>query len=105
MNMNLSTRMKITKTTSALALLTLALHAFPPFASAAEQQVITLKNWTGRGFAPDFVNSAGEKLESIAAPQFSIAMGLSAGPHKVKISEWEWPALPEAPVRSELTLK
>jgi hypothetical protein len=44
-------------------------------------------------------------VKGTASPQFAIAMGLSAGPHKVKISEWEWPALPEAPARSELTLK
>jgi hypothetical protein len=44
-------------------------------------------------------------IKGTAAPQFAIAMGLSAGPHKVKISEWEWPALPEAPARSELPLK
>jgi len=33
-------------------------------------------------------------------PQFSIAMGVSAGPHEIKISEWEWPAMPPAPPRT-----
>jgi len=38
-------------------------------------------------------------------PQFSLAIGVSAGAHAVKISEWEWPALPLAPVRDTLSLK
>jgi hypothetical protein len=44
-------------------------------------------------------------VKGTSSPQFAIAMGLSAGHHTVKISEWEWPALPEAPVRTELPLK
>ena len=37
--------------------MTLALtHAFPLAAGAADQQTITLKDWTGRGFAPYLVN-------------------------------------------------
>jgi len=39
------------------------------------------------------------------APQFSLAIGVSAGVHEVKISEWDWPAMPPAPVRAALTLK
>ncbi len=40
-----------------------------------------------------------------AAPQFGIAFGVSAGPHAVKIAEWEWPALPTPPPRTEVRLQ
>jgi hypothetical protein len=40
-----------------------------------------------------------------AAPQFGIALGVSAGKHEVRIGEWEWPAMPQAPARATLTLK
>jgi hypothetical protein len=40
-----------------------------------------------------------------ATPQFSIAMGVSAGKHEVKIAEWTWPALPPSPARTSLSLK
>jgi hypothetical protein len=40
-----------------------------------------------------------------ATPQFSIAMGVSAGKHEVKIAEWTWPALPPVPARTSLSLK
>jgi hypothetical protein len=36
------------------------------------------------------------------APQFGLAMGVAAGPHTVKISEWEWPAMPTAPATVHL---
>ena len=38
-------------------------------------------------------------------PQFSLALGVSAGAHEIKVSEWEWPALPPAPTRATLGLK
>ena len=113
--------MKFIKTASAFALLTLALHAFPQFAKAAEQAV------TVDGDKVRFVEPGKKYVELIhgnvgvrwyagfsdehsfvkgaSSPQFAIAMGLSAGHYTVKISEWEWPALPEAPVRTELPLK
>ena len=43
--------------------------------------------------------------KSTATPQYSLAIGVSAGAHAVKISEWEWPALPLAPARAALSLK
>jgi len=86
MNKNLSKRMKITKTTSAFALLTLALHAFPLLAKAAEQQVITLKDWTGRGFAPDLVNytipapaDGGKKLRVLDSAGVSLPVQITPG--------------------------
>ena len=113
--------MKFIKTASAFALLTLALHAFPQFAKAAEQAV------TVEGDKVRFVEPGRKNVElthgnvgvrwyagfsdehsfvkGAKAPQFAIAMGLPVGHHTVKISEWEWPALPEAPVRTELPLK
>jgi hypothetical protein len=42
-------------------------------------------------------------VKGTAAPQFAIAMGVSEGPHEIKINEWEWPALPPAPARAALT--
>jgi len=39
------------------------------------------------------------------APQFSLAIGVSAGVHEVKISEWEWPEMPPAPVRAALSIQ
>jgi hypothetical protein len=44
-------------------------------------------------------------VKGTLAPQFSIAMGISAGPHAVKISEWEWPAMPPAPARAIVPIK
>ena len=44
-------------------------------------------------------------VKGTKTPQFAIAMGLSGGHHTVKISEWEWPALPQTPARTELPLK
>lgn len=44
-------------------------------------------------------------VKGTKTPQFAIAMGLSAGHHTVKINEWEWPALPQTPARTELSLK
>ena len=38
-------------------------------------------------------------------PQFAIAFGVSAGPHEVKIAEWEWPAMPTPPARAVLTIR
>jgi hypothetical protein len=38
-------------------------------------------------------------------PQFGLAFGVSAGKHEVKITEWEWPAMPTPPARATLTLK
>jgi hypothetical protein len=38
-------------------------------------------------------------------PQFAVAFGVSAGPHEVKIAEWEWPAMPPVPRRAELASK
>jgi len=35
-------------------------------------------------------------------PQFSIAFGVSAGKHTVKIAEWEWPSMPTPPARKAL---
>ena len=75
------------KITSAFALLTVALtHAFPPFASAAEQQVITLKDWTGRGFAPDLVNysipapaDGGKKLRVLDPAGVSLPVQITPG--------------------------
>ncbi len=40
--------------------------------------------------------------KGMATPQFSVAFGVSAGPHEVKIDEWEWPALPPALPRAAL---
>jgi hypothetical protein len=40
-----------------------------------------------------------------ATPQFGLAFGVSAGKHTVKIAEWEWPALPPAPARADVTVK
>ena len=78
--------MKFTKTSSAFALLTLALHAFPHFAKAAEQQVITLKDWTGRGFAPDLVNytisapaDGGKKLRVLDSAGVSLPVQIKPG--------------------------
>ena len=44
-------------------------------------------------------------IKGTPAPQFSLAIGVSAGSHTVKISEWEWPEMPPAPVRSVLAIK
>ena len=52
------------------------------------------------GFADEHSISKGT-----ATPQFSVAFGVSAGPHDVQITEWEWPAMPPAPVRAILSLK
>jgi hypothetical protein len=85
-NKNLPARMKFTKTSSVFALLTLALHAFPHFAKAAEQQVITLKDWTGRGFAPDLVNytipapaDGGKKLRVLDSAGVSLPVQITPG--------------------------
>ena len=40
-----------------------------------------------------------------ATPQFSLAFGVSAGKHEIKVAEWEWPAMPTPPARAELTIK
>ena len=37
------------------------------------------------------------------APQFCVAIGVSAGLHTVKISEWEWLELPPMPARAKLS--
>ena len=39
-------------------------------------------------------------IKGTTAPQFSLAIGVSAGSHTVKISEWEWPEMPPAPARA-----
>jgi hypothetical protein len=52
------------------------------------------------GFADEPSITKGQKT-----PQFSIAMGVSAGKHEVKIAEWTWPALPPSPARTTLSLK
>jgi hypothetical protein len=52
------------------------------------------------GFADEPSITKGQKT-----PQFSIAMGVSAGRHEVKIAEWTWPALPPVPARASLSLK
>ena len=38
-------------------------------------------------------------------PQFSIAIGVSNGPHRVKISEWTWPDMPPTPERRTVDVK
>jgi hypothetical protein len=43
--------------------------------------------------------------KGMATPQFSLAIGVSAGKHAVKIAEWEWPAMPTPPARTALTLE
>ena len=40
--------------------------------------------------------------KGMATPQFSVAFGVSAGPHTVKIGEWEWPAMPPALARATI---
>ena len=40
-----------------------------------------------------------------ATPQFSLAIGVSGGAHEIKISEWEWPALPPPPARAMLSAR
>jgi hypothetical protein len=44
-------------------------------------------------------------VKGTATPQFSLAFGVSAGKHEVKVAEWEWPAMPTPPARAELTIK
>ena len=85
-NKNLPARMKFTKTALAFALLTLALHAFPHFAKAAEQQVTTLKDWTGRGSAPDLLNytipapaDGGQKLRVLDSAGVSLPVQITPG--------------------------
>jgi hypothetical protein len=41
-------------------------------------------------------------IKGTASPQFSIAFGVSAGRHEVKITEWEWPAMPTTPAQEEI---
>ena len=41
-------------------------------------------------------------IKGTASPQFSIAIGVSGGPHSIKIGEWVWPEMPPAPVRAKL---
>lgn len=41
-------------------------------------------------------------VKGTTTPQFSVAFGVSAGPHEVKISEWEWPVMPLVPARAAL---
>ena len=36
------------------------------------------------------------------APQLSLAMGVTAGPHKVEVGQWQWPELPPIPARQAL---
>ena len=50
------------------------------------------------GFADEHSISKGT-----TTPQFSLAFGVSSGEHTVKINEWEWPAMPPAPVRAMLS--
>ncbi|MFP4026934.1 MAG: hypothetical protein ACLFWL_04010 [Candidatus Brocadiia bacterium] len=38
-------------------------------------------------------------------PQFAIAMGVSDGSHKVKISEWAWPVMPPSQERRSIAIK
>ena len=49
------------------------------------------------GFADEHSISKGT-----TTPQFSLAIGVSAGAHEVKIGEWEWPAMPTPPARAGL---
>jgi hypothetical protein len=49
------------------------------------------------GFADEPTISKGT-----TTPQFSIAFGVSAGKHTIKIAEWEWPAMPITPARKEI---
>jgi hypothetical protein len=39
-------------------------------------------------------------VKGTASPQFAIAIGVSAGPHAVRIGEWQWPAMPPVPPRT-----
>jgi hypothetical protein len=39
------------------------------------------------------------------SPQFAIAMGVSGGPHEVKISEWTWPQMPPEPERATIAVE
>ena len=41
-------------------------------------------------------------IKGTKAPQFGIALGVSAGPHEVRIGEWVWPAMPPSPPRAVL---
>jgi hypothetical protein len=50
------------------------------------------------GFADE--SSINKKQQT---PQFSLAFGVSSGPHTIKISEWEWPMLSPIPARTVLT--
>ncbi len=43
-------------------------------------------------------------VKGTATPQLGLAFGVSAGKHTVKIAEWEWPAMPPAPARAEVSL-
>lgn len=52
------------------------------------------------GFADEHSLYKGSKT-----PQFGLAFGVSAGKHEVKISEWEWPAIPTPPIRASLNIK
>ena len=52
------------------------------------------------GFADEHSIVKGTK-----APQFAVAMGVSAGPHEVRVGEWEWPAMPPAPARATLAIE
>ncbi len=52
------------------------------------------------GFADEHSIYKGTK-----APQFAIAMGVTAGQHKVSIHEWTWPAMPPAPRQRRITVK
>ncbi len=52
------------------------------------------------GFADEHSLYKGTKT-----PQFAVAMGVSAGAHEVKITEWEWPPMPQPPPRTSLSLK
>ena len=49
------------------------------------------------GFADDHSLSKGAP-----SPQFSIGFGVTAGRHKVEISQWQYPVLPPEPKRQEI---
>ena len=44
-------------------------------------------------------------VKGTETPQFAIAMGVSDGPHRVRISEWTWPAMPPMPERRTVNVK
>ena len=37
--------------------------------------------------------------------QFSLAFGVTDGPHTINVREWQWPGLPPLPPRTTIILK